>query len=281
MKQWYWIIDVEKCENCNNCFLSCKDEHVKNEWQGYSSSQPDHGQKWMNIKGKERGKYPYIDVAYLPVPCMHCDNAPCIKAAGNEAIYKRKDGIVIIEPIKARGQKQLVSACPYGAIWWNEELQIPQKCTMCAHLLDDGWTKSRCVQACPTDALSMLNVEKSDMEHRIRVENLTVYNSQFNTAPRVYYKNLYRFTHCFIGGTLSVKNNNVVDCVEGATVKLFSDNKKNISECLTDNYGDFKFDGLTENSGNYIVQIEYNDFPVKRIDVSLKTSVYLGVIEMN
>ena len=80
MKKYNLIIDVEKCEDCNNCFLSCKDEHVDNEWPGYSASQPLHGQRWMNIMRKERGQYPLIDVVYLPVPCMHCDNAPLHKS---------------------------------------------------------------------------------------------------------------------------------------------------------------------------------------------------------
>jgi len=143
MKKWYLVIDVEKCENCNNCFLSCKDEHVDNDWPGYSAPQPNRGQKWINIHGKERGQYPFIDVAYLPVPCMHCANAPCIKAAKDGAIYKRPDGIIIIDPVKAKGQKKVINACPYGAIWWNEELEAPQKCTFCAHLLDDGLDVNR------------------------------------------------------------------------------------------------------------------------------------------
>ncbi len=100
---WQLIIDVEKCEDCNNCFLACKDEHVDNEWPGYSLPQPLHGHRWMNIMRKERGQFPMIDVAYLPIPCMHCDRAPCIEAAKGGAVYKRDDGIVIIDPEKARG----------------------------------------------------------------------------------------------------------------------------------------------------------------------------------
>ena len=125
MKKWFMIIDVEKCENCNNCFLSCKDEHVDNDWPGYAAPQPGQGQSWISIYGKERGEYPFIDVAYLPVPCMHCDDAPCIKAAKDGAITKRPDGIVIIDPIKSRGQKNLVKACPYDAIQWNETSRCP------------------------------------------------------------------------------------------------------------------------------------------------------------
>ena len=125
MEKYALIIDVEKCEDCNNCFLACKDEHIGNDWPRYTVSQPIHGHRWMNIFRKERGQFPLIDVSYLPVPCMHCDNAPCIKAAKNGGIYKRDDGIVMIDPLKAVGQEELIKSCPYDAIWWNEEHQVP------------------------------------------------------------------------------------------------------------------------------------------------------------
>jgi Fe-S-cluster-containing dehydrogenase component len=60
-----------------------------------------------------------IDIAYVPTMCNHCDDAPCMKADKSGAIKKRADGIVIIDPIKAKGHKELVDACPYGHIWWN------------------------------------------------------------------------------------------------------------------------------------------------------------------
>ena len=97
MKKWNLIIDVAECEDCNNCFLACKDEHVDNAWPGYAESQPRHGHRWMNILRKERGQFPLVDVAYQPTPCMHCDNAPCIAEAKDGAVYKRDDGIVIID----------------------------------------------------------------------------------------------------------------------------------------------------------------------------------------
>ena len=90
----------------------------------------------MDILRRERGQYARNDVAYLPVPCQHCENAPCIEASDG-AITKRDDGIVMIDMEKAKGNKDLVDSCPYGAIWWNEELDIAQKCIFCAHLIDD------------------------------------------------------------------------------------------------------------------------------------------------
>ncbi len=112
MNKWNMIIDVALCHDCNNCFLSCKDEFCENDFLPYSVAQPRHGHRWMDILRKERGQYPMVDVAYLPVPCMHCDDAPCLTEDG--AVYKREDGIVIIDPEKARGRKDLLDLCPYG-----------------------------------------------------------------------------------------------------------------------------------------------------------------------
>lgn len=278
MKRWYLVIDVERCENCHNCFLSCKDEHVDNDWPGYSASQPSQGESWIKIQAKERGEYPLIDVAYLPLLCMHCDQAPCIQAARDGAIYKRPDGIVIIDPIKARGQKGVVGACPYGAIVWNEKLNLPQKCTLCAHLLDEGWAKTRCVQSCPTGALSLIHAEDAEMKEIIEKEKLEVYQPQHKTGPQVYYRNLHRFIRCFVGGSVAVRLDGKEECAEGARVTLFNVAGEKIGECTTDPYGDFKFDNLEENSGKYVLQVAYKDYETKTIEIDLKKSLNMGTI---
>jgi Fe-S-cluster-containing dehydrogenase component len=190
MKKYRLIIDVEKCENCNNCFLACKDEHVGNEWPGYAAAQPDQGPGWITVRGKERGTYPFIDVAYLPVPCMHCSDSPC-ERAGKGAVVRRLDGIVIIDPIKAKGRKDLLSCCPYGSIRWNEDLHIPQKCTFCAHLLDAGWQKPRCVQSCPTGALSFISADDCEMKKIVEDQGREAYNAAGHTGALVYYRNLF------------------------------------------------------------------------------------------
>ena len=61
-----------------------------------------------------------------------------MRAATGGAMARRPDGIVIIDPDKAAGQPDIVSACPYGTVFWNEASNLPQICTFCAHLLDAG-----------------------------------------------------------------------------------------------------------------------------------------------
>lgn len=277
MNKWHLIIDVLKCIDCNNCFLACKDEFVDNDFPPYSIAQVKHIHRWINIMRKERGRFPTIDVAFLPIPCQHCDNARCIQNSSNGAVYKTDDGIVIIDPQKAKGQKDIVDSCPYGAVWWNEEKNVAQKCTMCAHLLADGWKEPRCVTVCPTGAMRVINTDDATMNQIINDESLEVLHPEYGTSPSVYYGNLYRYFKCFIGGCVAFETNGITDCAEGAVVTLLKD-KKEIDRAVTDNYGDFKFDNLEENSGRYELEISYKNHEKKTLEFYLKTSINIGTI---
>jgi len=107
----------------------------------------------MKIIEKERGATPKVKVDYTPVPCMQCTDAPCVKKSSNGSVYRRHDGIVMIDPKKSIGDRDILLNCPHRLIYWNEEKNIPQKCTFCAHLLDNGWKEPRCVESCPSGAL--------------------------------------------------------------------------------------------------------------------------------
>jgi Fe-S-cluster-containing dehydrogenase component len=255
MKKYAFIIDIGLCENCNNCFLACKDEHCGNDWPGYSRPQPLHGHRWLDIRQKERGSFPTIDVAYLPRPCMHCDGAPCV-AAGGGAVAQRSDGIVLIDPTKARGQRALLDACPYGAIWWNEEEDLPQKCTLCAHLLDDGWPAPRCVQACPTGALTLFAGDDRQLQEKVKNEGLELLPEAENQRgrPRCYYRNLYRFSRCFIAGSIAERPGGIEECVVAARV-ILRQGERIVAEQLSDDFGDFKFDDLAEDGADYQLEI--------------------------
>jgi len=278
MKKWNLIIDVAECTNCNLCTLAAMDEYVGNDWPGYSAPMPRHGHKWINILQKERGQTPMIDIAYVPTMCNHCDDAPCIKADRHGAIKKRPDGIVLIDPAKAKGRKDLVDACPYGHIWWNDELQLPQAWTFDAHLIDQGWQQTRGQQSCPTGAMRAISVEDEEMTRVAREQNLEVMKPELNSRPRVYYRNLWRYSKCFIGGSVSEEKDGVIDCLEGASVQLLKDGAS-IAVTTTDNYGDFKFDRLEENSGHYTVQI-FASGRSKTVEADLGASINLGEIRL-
>ena len=264
MKNAYLIIDVAQCNDCNNCFVACLDEHVANEWPPYTGSAPRHGHRWMNILRTERGQYPRIDVAFLPMPCQHCQDAPCIKAHP-DCFTRRPDGIVLIDAIKAHARKELMGSCPYGAIYWNEDKQVCQKCTMCAHLLDNGDLKeTRCSHSCHTGAIRYLLLEPAEMEKLVKEEGLENYRSELGTRPNVYYKNLHRFTKAFITGAI-LRNG---DCAENVQVSL---NGQGVNATqTTDYFGEFKFDALLPG----VYRLEANGKQLA--EVNLSSSVNLG-----
>jgi Fe-S-cluster-containing dehydrogenase component len=278
MNKWNLIVDVSRCENCNNCVLAAKDELVGNEFPGYTASHAQ-GRGVMRIRRHVRGATPMVDVAYVPVMCNHCDNAPCIKAAGDGSIRKREDGIVMIDPVKAKGRRDLVEACPYGAIVWNEEQQLPQNWFFDAHLLDAGAPAPRCVGVCPTEAFQVVKTSDAGMAERAAREGLRVLQPELKTRPRIWYRNLARLDHCFIGGTVSRMSEGVTDCVEGATVELYQ-NDNLVMSSTTDTFGDFRFDGLAPASGDYEVRVRQGS-ERRTLTVTLREdSIYIGEIAL-
>src|SRR5436309_13220245 len=99
-----------------------------------------------------------------------------------------------------------------------------------------------------------VQLEDDEMARMAHEDKLEVMRPELASKPRVYYRNLWRYATCFIGGSISTEVNGVVDCVEGASVKLLQSGKV-MAETMSDNYGDFKFDKLKENSGAYVVEI--------------------------
>ena len=279
MKKWNLIVDVPKCTNCNLCTLANQDEHVGNEFAGYAAPMPKHQHRWIDIRCNERGSGPVMDVSYIPVMCQHCDDAPCMAAAKNGAITKRPDGIVIIDPVKAKGQREIVDACPYNAVVWNEELQLPQHWFFDAHLLDSGWEEPRCTQVCASGALTAVKLTDQEMDELKQREGLEELQPESATKPRVHYKNLYRFTHEFVGGTIIRTVDGITDCVANAKIMLRHAGSV-VGEAVTDAYGEFKIDRIKPNSGRYEVVVEVDGRESKRLDVEFAKSVYLGRIEL-
>lgn len=273
MTQYGMIIDLDKCNGCYNCFISCKDEYCGNDHSPYSLSQPQTGQFWMRLIEKERGTFPKIKVAYIPVPCMHCEKANCIELSQDGAVYRRSDGIVIIDPDKSSGKKEILETCPYRVIYWNEEKNIPQKCTMCAHLLDKGWKEPRCVEACPTGAMVFgdLDDPQSEISKLKESAKLEAIHPAFGLEENVLYIGLPKR---FIAGTVVLEDKDDV-YGENARVTLKGEGFETIAS--TNNYGDFEFEGV-DGDKDYNIIIEIPGYISKTENVQTKTDVYLGEI---
>jgi Fe-S-cluster-containing dehydrogenase component len=274
-KKWNLIVDIARCNNCRVCFLAVKDEHIGNDFPGYAAAQPAQGHNWLEIKRHERGHLPIVDAHFMPVMCNHCDDAPCMKAAKDGAVRKRDDGIVIIDPEKAKGQKQIVEACPYGAVSWNEEKQLPQAWIFDAHLLDTGWTRTRAEQGCPTAVFRSVKVEDAEMAQLAKAEGLEVLQPELGTKPRIYYKNLHLFTKCFVSGSVVAVSNGIEDCVAGAEVVLKQDGRE-IGRTTTDAFGEWKIDRLEPGSGGYQVEVTAKAGRFSRPFDLGQESLYLG-----
>jgi Fe-S-cluster-containing dehydrogenase component len=272
MKKWNMIIDIALCHDCNNCFLADKDEFVGNDFPPYSVAQPWSGQRWMNIERKERGQYPVVQVAYLPTPCQHCVDAPCVADSPEGTIYRREDGLVVIDPVKSKGHPEIVDTCPYGVIYWNEEAQVPQKCTGCAHLIDEGWTETRCSQICPTGAIKLVLADDAEFAAMAEAEGLQALHANLGTKPRVLYKNLYRWDKSFIGGCAICGDTD--ECADGAKVTIQCDGAT-VGEGASNNYGEFVVDKL-EPGKEYAVTVEAAGYKPYSTNVKVDASVNIG-----
>ena len=156
-------------------------------------------------------------------------------------------------------------------MWLEKELNIAQKCTGCAHLLDKyGWQEPRCVDACPTEAIKFgEEAELSDL-----IKQSEVLHGECNTNPRVYYKGLPKR---FIAGT-------VYDPVEkevviGAHCTLTDKENNGSAKTTTDNFGDFWFEGLK--IGAFSLAIEAAGKTKTIAPISTEKDVNLGDIPLS
>lgn len=266
-----FIIDIRICNGCYNCQVACKDEHVGNDWSPIAKPQPDTGQFWMRVEDIVRGQVPKVKVAYMHYMCQHCAEAPCEKACMSKAIYHRPDGAVIIDPTKCTGQKLCIDACPYDVIYYNTDMQIAQKCTWCAHLLDKGWKEPRCVDSCPTGALKFGDEE----QFKDLIAQAEILNPEAKTSPRVYYIGIPKK---FVAG--AVYDPEADECLEGASITLKDAKGKKVATAKTDNFGDFWFEGLKV--GKYSLNIEKAGYlPRELKDISTEKDINVGDLELS
>ena len=108
-----FVFDTASCNGCYCCQIACKDEHCGNDWTPYAKPQPDTGQFWLKLNEYVRGTVPKVKMHYVADPLQPLRRAACLEACPVEgAIYKRDDGLVVIDPEKCTGCKQLRRRLP-------------------------------------------------------------------------------------------------------------------------------------------------------------------------
>jgi nitrate reductase beta subunit len=170
-----------------------------------------------------------------------------------DAVYKRDDGIVIIDP-EAPMDEGIVDSCPYGTIYWNEDLGIGQKCTLCAHRIDSG-QEPKCVFSCPRECLVFGDLDNpaSEVSQLIADKEAEPLHPEYGTEPKVFYSGLLMTR---IAGHLieSLSNRNLEGA--GVTVRDVRTGETRVTE--SDKAGNFYVD--VEEDGPYIVRVEAPGF---------------------
>lgn len=205
--QWAMVIDQTKCIGCGYCTLACR----------------AHNDVPPNISWNE-----VLDVGrlgdkkiFLPRPCMHCAQAPCVDVCPVEATYHRSDGLVMMDYDRCIGCRYCEVACPYGARSFNWEAfegsnpavpewgypevsrrprGVVEKCTFCFQRIDRGLeiglapgvdadATPACVVICPVGAriFGDLNEPESNVNQWLRANSSYRLREDLGTAPRVYY----------------------------------------------------------------------------------------------
>ena len=186
MAKWGMAIDIDRCDGCNACVVACRTE---NNVPTAGPEQAENGRaiEWIRVERHVEGEFPNVRVRFVPVMCVHCDEAPCVKVCPVSATYETPDGLNAQIHPRCIGTRACGQACPYtvryfnwGEPSWEAPLEqtinpdvavrwkgIMEKCTFCVQRIRrtndqardeereirDGEVQPACAQACPAQAI--------------------------------------------------------------------------------------------------------------------------------
>ncbi|GJD46760.1 Ion-translocating oxidoreductase complex subunit B [Methylobacterium cerastii] len=222
---WAMAIDLDACIGCNACITACQSENnipvvgreevERGRWMG-----------WLRVDRYYAGDLDAPDTHFQPVPCMHCENAPCEVGCPVEATLHDSEGLNLQVYNRCVGTRTCQSYCPYKVRRFNyldytgdmpavaQQQRNPdvtvrargvmEKCTYCvqriaaaridsakdAHApIPDGTVETACQGACPTRAITFGNL--SDPESQVNKARGDGRNyallGDLNTRPRTTY----------------------------------------------------------------------------------------------
>jgi tetrathionate reductase subunit B len=172
------VIDLRRCVGCHACAVSCKTEHAVP--LGSFRNRTQVVQRPDSLK-----------LSFVPMICMHCEDAPCLNACPSTAITRELDGRVLVDEVRCDGNQECVGACPYGAIFFHPDKQVASKCNLCEHRTEVGMPPA-CVEVCPTDALRFGDLaDPADPLVALHAnESARPMKPEAKTQPRVVYMGL-------------------------------------------------------------------------------------------
>ncbi len=176
--QYGFLIDHDRCIGCHACTVACKAEN---------DVPVGDFRTW--VKYTEVGTFPDIKRHFAVLRCNHCTDAPCVTICPVNALEKRKDGIVDIDRDACIGCRACMQACPYDAIYLNEDLGAVEKCHFCAHRVEKG-LEPACVVVCPETAIIAGDLDDPESKISLMVMNndTQVRQPEQGTGPNVHYK---------------------------------------------------------------------------------------------
>jgi Fe-S-cluster-containing dehydrogenase component/formate-dependent nitrite reductase membrane component NrfD len=172
-----FAIDQRTCIGCHACTVACKTEH-----------EVPVGQFRTWVKYVDKGEYPSNTRDFGVLRCNHCTDAPCVKMCPTQALFKRDDGIVDFDSDRCIGCKSCMQACPYDAIYIDENTHTAAKCNFCAHRVDEG-LEPACVVVCPTHSIWVgdLDDPSAGISKLVATNATSVRAPEQNTGPNVFY----------------------------------------------------------------------------------------------
>lgn len=172
-----FLIDQRKCIGCHACTTACKSEN-----------QVPVGKFRTWVKYTEKGSFPAVRRHFAVLRCNHCTNAPCVTICPVNALEKRSDGIVDLDRDACIGCKGCMQACPYDAIYLNEDTGSAEKCHFCAHRVEQK-LEPACVVVCPERAIVAGDLDDAGSEIRklIAREPVSVRKPEQGTGPKLFY----------------------------------------------------------------------------------------------